>query len=220
MKHDIAFVHTSSVHVPTFERLMQEVAPGLRAAHFVHEALLADAQRVGASDPPLAGRIREAMRKARASGAPVVMCTCSTIGGIAETMDTAGAFITARIDRAMADEAVRNGGPGLLCAAPESTLGPTRELLRASAESLGTDPVIESLVVTEAWPHFMSGDQAAYIEGIVAAVSNADAAGCVIVLAQASMAPAAGALAALGILALSSPRLGVERAVALHAGKR
>jgi len=38
----------------------------------------------------------------------------------------------------------------------------------------------------------------------------------VVVLAQASMAPAVDALAKLGITALSSPRLGAEHAVALH----
>jgi len=31
LKHDIAFVHTLPAHVPTFERLMQELAPALHA---------------------------------------------------------------------------------------------------------------------------------------------------------------------------------------------
>lgn len=216
MKHDIAFLHTSPVHVPTFEKLMQEVAPGLKATHVVREDLLADAQREGTQSAPLVARIRQAMTEAGAGGAAVVVCTCSTIGGVAEAMQTA-AFKAARIDRAMADRAVSSGRPVLLVAALESTLAPTRVLLETSAGRLGTSPRIESLVVKDAWQHFQCGDRAAYIKAIVEAVSAANAASSIVVLAQASMAPAAQALVELGITALSSPRLGVEHAVAMLA---
>lgn len=67
MKHDIAFLHTSPVHVPAFESLMREVAPGLRAAHFVHADLLADEAVRGG------GRVRVAAAlvvRAQASRAP------------------------------------------------------------------------------------------------------------------------------------------------------
>ena len=219
MKPDIAFLHTSPVHVPTFEKLMQEMAPGLRAAHVVREDLLADAQREGADNAALGERIRKAMADTGAGGAPVVVCTCSTIGGVAESVQ-ADAFSATRIDRAMADRAVGSGKPILLVAALESTLGPTKALLLSSADRQGVAPSIENLVVKDAWTHFSSGDQARYIESIVAAVAGADAASRTVVLAQASMAPAAPALAKLGITALSSPRLGVEHAVALHAKAR
>ena len=217
MKHDIAFLHTSPVHVPTFEKLMREVAPDLKVTHVVREDLLADAQREGTEGARLVARIRKAMSDAGASGAAVVVCTCSTIGGVAESMETGAAFKAARIDRAMADRAVGSGRPVLLVAALESTLGPTRALLETSARRLGTNPVIESLVIKDAWQHFLSGEQGKYMEAIVGAVSQANAASSMVVLAQASMAPAAQALAKLGITALSSPRLGVEHAVALCA---
>jgi hypothetical protein len=216
-QHDIAFLHTSPVHVPTFAKLMQEVAPALRVTHLVHEDLLADAQRDGTEGEPLIARIERAMSDASASGAPVVVCTCSTIGGVAEAMETGGSFKPTRIDRAMADEAVKSGRPVLLVAALESTLGPTTALLQASAKRLGTNPGIENLVVADAWRHFQAGDQASYIDTIVTAVSQAGSASKVVVLAQASMAPAADALAKKGITALTSPKLGVEHAVALHA---
>ncbi len=214
-QYDIAFLHTSPVHVPTFATLMQEVAPALRAAHVVREDLLADARRDGTEGAPLIARIEQAMADARAGGAPVVVCTCSTIGGVAEAMETAGAFKATRVDRAMADEAVKSGRPVLLVAALESTLGPTTALLQSSAERLGTSPRIEQLLVQDAWRHFLAGDQANYIHAIVKAVSRADAASKVVVLAQASMAQAAEALARIGIAALSSPKLGVAHAVAL-----
>jgi len=196
---------------------MQEVAPDLKASHLVREDLLADAQREGTAGAPLIARIEKAMKDAGAGGAAVVVCTCSTIGGVAEAMDPGTGFKAARIDRAMADQAVGDGRPVLLVAALEGTLGPTRSLLQTSAERLGTSPHIETLVVEQAWQHFLSGEQARYIQAIVDAVVAANAASCIVVLAQASMAPAAQVLAARGITALSSPRPGVEHAVALRA---
>lgn len=215
MKHDIAFLHTSPVHQPTFEKLVQEAAPGLRIAHVVREDLLADAQRGGAQDPVLAGRIRKAMHDAGATGAKVVVCTCSTIGGVAEAVES-GEFKATRVDRAMADKAVTQGRPVLMAAALESTLAPTMELLKASAQHLGTNPGIKSIVARDAWAYFLAGDTAMYVEVIVDAIRRAGASSSVVVLAQASMAPAAQVLEKLGITALSSPRLGVEHAIALQ----
>lgn len=48
MRRHIAFLHTSPVHVETFERLVKSTDPTVEVEHFVDEALLADAQRAGA----------------------------------------------------------------------------------------------------------------------------------------------------------------------------
>jgi hypothetical protein len=216
MPHDIAFLHTSPVHVPTFDKLMRELAPNLRVAHIVREDLLADAQADGADSPPLVARIRQAMGDAGASGASVVVCTCSTIGGAAEDAGVPGGAHATRIDRAMADQAVRHGGKVLLVAALQSTLAPTAALLQSSADRQGVHIEIEPLVVAGAWPHFQAGRHGDYIAAITDAVAQADAAAGVVVLAQASMAPTAERLAEHGITALASPRLGVAHAVALH----
>ena len=210
----IAFLHTSPVHVETFERLVHAIEPSLAIHHAVDEALLLDAQRLGADDPSVVQRVHAAMAQAASQGASVVVCTCSTIGGAAERMPTAGRFTAARIDRAMADRAAKLGPRVLLVAALESTLAPTTTLLQESATALGAEVVIETLLVGNAWPHFLRGDRAAYIEAIAAAVRAATGKANVIVLAQASMAPAADLLADLGVEVLSSPVLGVQRAVA------
>jgi hypothetical protein len=203
--------------VPTFDQLVQELAPTLRVTHSVGENLLTQAQRDGAESPALIAAVHQAMKQACASGAAIVVCTCSTVGGIAEAMETNGAFTATRVDRAMADLAVSKGLPILLVATVESTLAPTTELLQTSARHMGVTLDIDSLLVREAWPYFTAGDHDRYIGTLVQAVSARNSAGKVVVLAQASMAPAADALAKLGITALSSPRLGVEHAIALLA---
>jgi NAD(P)H-dependent FMN reductase len=212
MRHDISFLHTSPVHVPTFEALVRAAAPGLRVAHVVREDLLADAQTEGVDSPALVARVRQALAQADAR---VVVCSCSTLGGIAEDTPTDGAYRVTRIDRAMADAAVRRGPRVLLVAALASTLQPTAALLQSSAERLGTTVVVETLLVAHAWPHFEAGRPRDYIDAIVEAVARVAAGADSVVLAQASMAPAAALLAERGIPALTSPRLGVQHAIEL-----
>ena len=214
MRGHIAFLHTSPVHVETFDRLVKAARPDVRAEHVIAEALLRDAQQVGVNDPPLIKRVHDAMTDATARGATTVVCTCSTIGGIAERTPARPGLRFARIDRAMADRAVQLGPGILVVAALRSTIEPTAQLIRESAVTLRADVALQTLWVEGAWPHFERGDRAAYIGAIVAALHAAPRDYDVVVLAQASMADAADALQDLGVQVLSSPRLGVQALLA------
>ncbi len=212
----LAFLHTAQVHVPTFERRVREIAPDLRVRHAVREDLLADARVVGVDDAGLIARVHHAMHEAASSGATVVVCTCSTIGAIAERTATGDAFKALRIDRAMADRAVRTGPRVLIVAALESTLAPTTALVLSAAQNAGVEVRPSQLLVEQAWSLFQSGDITGYVETLAGAIrAKADSADGtdVVVLAQASMAPVEKALADLGIDVLSSPAPGVRFAV-------
>ncbi|SEF27805.1 Asp/Glu/hydantoin racemase [Variovorax sp. NFACC27] len=215
MREALAFLHTAQVHVPTFERLVGAVAPELPVRHVVREDLLADARIAGVDDAGLVARVHEAMREAASGGASVVVCTCSTIGAIAERTPTGDAFRALRIDRAMADRAVRTGPRVLIAAALESTLAPTRALILSAAREAGVDVRPAMLLVEEAWRHFEAGNNALYIETLAFSIRAAAKAADVVVLAQASMAPVADRLADLGIDVLSSPAPGTAHAVSL-----
>ncbi len=214
---DVAFLHTSPVHVASFDALLKELAPERRAAHHVREDLLARAQRDGVADASLAAAVREALLTA-AREAQVVVCTCSTLGGLAEA--TRAPVPVTRIDRAMADLAVQRGAPVLMVAALQSTLAPTAELLHASAEPLGRPLALRSLCVEEAWPHFAAGRREAYLETIARAVRREAMPGDTVVLAQASMAGAAELLAGAGLYVLGSPRPGLAHALRLCDAQR
>ena len=214
MADAIAFLHTAQVHVPTFERLAREIAPDLEVRHLVKEELLHEARAKGADSPELSARVHDAMREAASSGATVVACTCSTIGGIAEQTATGGAFAAQRIDRAMADRAVRTGPRVLVAAALESTLEPTTALILSAAAQAGVGVKPSVLLVQGAWAHFEAGDATHYIETLADAIRAAATAADVVVLAQASMAPVAAKLVDIGIEVLASPGLGVAHAVA------
>ncbi|QNK67457.1 Asp/Glu/hydantoin racemase [Variovorax sp. PAMC26660] len=214
MGDTLAFLHTAQVHVQTFGSLAREIAPELSIQHLVMEDLLADARTLGVDNAGLVTRVHEAMREAASDGALVVVCTCSTIGGIAEKTATGGAFTALRIDRAMADRAVRSGPRVLIVGAVESTLDPTRSLVLSAATQAGVGIRASTLLVEEAWVHFQAGDIARYVQTLAESIRAAASASDVIVLAQASMAPVTALLGDLGIEVLSSPGLGTAHAVA------
>lgn len=176
------------MHVDTFERLVRATAPTLRVEHIVADSLLAEAQHVVADDPGLIGRVQGAMQSAAATGAAIVVCTCSTIGGPAERTPTGGRFMATRIDRAMADRAVQLGPRILVMAALDSTLGPTAALIRESATALQVRVALEMQVIDGAWAHFNNGHHDACQHAIMNAVREGGGTASVVVLAQASMA--------------------------------
>lgn len=213
MPKQIAFLHTSPVHIQTFTNLLADLAPDAAAHHIVDEALLADARAHGLT-PEITARVQSRLDDAGANGAAVVVCTCSTIGGVAESLNAVLPFETQRIDRAMADEAVRNGPNILVVAALESTLEPTRELVLNSAETLALPANITMHHISDAWQHFEAGDNDQYWRSVADAI-RANAVGQdVVVIAQASMAGATAFCTDLPIPILSSPHLGVQRALA------
>ena len=208
----IAFLHTAAVHQPTFGALMARLAPDIALRHLNDESLLADAMAGADVTARLEGRLQELA----ADRPDLIVCSCSTLGGPAETVGRALGLRVMRIDRAMAEQAVAGGGRILVAACIASTIEPTLALLRAVAER---PPDIESLVIEGAWDRFLASDLAGY-HGAIAAGLRAAAQGQgveVVVLAQASMAPAAALCQDLGIPILSSPEIGVRRAIDLVA---
>ncbi|QEU90077.1 aspartate/glutamate racemase family protein [Streptomyces kanamyceticus] len=182
----LGLLHTSQVHVPVFDALRDEHRPGLELRHYVDESLLERARQEGPD--AVAPDVRAALEQAVAAGAGAVLCTCSTIGGVAEAVGAGGVPVL-RVDRPMAAEAVAAGRRIVVLATVESTLGPTVALVEEEARRAGRAAEVRPVLVEGAWELFGAGDADGYARSIaqaVAAVDDADA----IVLAQASMAVA------------------------------
>lgn len=210
----LVFLHTAEVHVPTFEGLARQRAPGLATRHSVEAGLLADALAEGGISPALAARIGEAVRAA-AREADAVLCTCSTIGAAAEAASAGLGVPVLRVDRVMAETAVAAAQRILIVATVESTLQPTRDLFAEVAAAAGRDLDLRMLLAAGAFDLFRAGDAAGYIAAIEQAARAALGDAEIVVLAQASMAPAADRLADLGVPVLTSTTLGLERAITL-----
>ncbi len=210
----IGFLHTADVHVATFERLLDGVAHDpLRTVHVVDETLLSSARELGADDTSVIDGVEEALRDLVDEGVDVIVCTCSTIGGIAEAA-VGIAVPVLRGDRPMAADAVARGERIAVVAAVESTFGPTLALLGDECTRQGRSPVIEMRSCLGAWTLFEASDVDGYHRAVAAHVNGLDATFDVVVLAQPSML---GALTFLddrpGRIVLASPSSAIDAAI-------
>ncbi|MEU4206054.1 aspartate/glutamate racemase family protein [Streptomyces sp. NPDC039022] len=194
----LALLHTSSVHVPVFDALRDEDSPGTPLRHLVHPDLL---DRARAGGPEAVGTaVRDVLAAATGEGAAAILCTCSTIGAVAEEAAAAVGVPVLRVDRPMAAAAVAAGTRVTVLATVESTLRPTADLIAEEAVRADREVTVVTRVVPGAWDLFEAGDQEGYDDAVATAVRAArreafpgggEARADAIVLAQASMAPAA-----------------------------
>lgn len=215
MTRKITLLHTAASNVATFDQLLRQLAPDIPVEHILDESLLQEARTAGQITPELASRIGERILGASEESA-VVLCTCSTIGGAAEQVRHPNAGPVQRVDRAMAERAVALGSHIVVVAALASTLAPTRELVLDAARQAGKTVTITELLCEDAWEKFEQGDQAGYWQAVADCLRQHASTGDVFVLAQASMAGAADLCADLSAPILSSPRLGLEAAIAAY----
>jgi len=202
---DLIFLHTSSAHVQTFEALLAEIAPNIRAQHIVDEAILQEARDAGRLTKAMQAKVQTQI--AALNNAPVVLCTCSTIGGCAEQ---ASANVI-RVDRPMAAKAVQLGRRIIVAATLASTLQPTQALIQDEADKQGKAIDLIEVLCDGAWAKFEQGDRADYVEVIAKRLREVAHLGDVIVLAQASMADVDREN--FGVPVLSSPKLGLQAAL-------
>lgn len=205
----LGFVHTAVAHVSTFDALVAAEAEGVRTTHVVDPELLRVAQRAGSSKAvrrALGGRLVELQQ----AGVDAVVCTCSTLGPAAEQLGGALPFRVMRVDRAMAELATRGGSRIAVVAALQSTVAPTVALLQ---ECAGGTAEITLEICDDAWAAFVAGEQGQYLAQVAGAARRVARDVDVVVLAQASMAPAADTLGDLGVQVLASPRLAVRAAL-------
>jgi len=216
----LGLLHTAAAHRDRFGALLKELAPpGVTWIHSVREELLREALD-GAPEARQMATISAALDELRANGATQILCTCSSIGRLAEIAGARLKVATLRVDRPMAERAVAQGRHILVVACLPSTLTPTAALLRECAAASDRQVEIETMLLPSAWRWFQEGNEAAFNRAIAETVLDSPLTVDVVVLAQASMASAAALLPQLTAPVLSSPRLGVEAALSRLAGQR
>jgi hypothetical protein len=212
----LALLHTAHVHVDTFERLARELDDTVPIRHDVRTTFLEDVRVAGRITDAVRSAIDEAVQALARDGARVIVCTCSTIGGVAEAAVVPTGVQVLRIDRPMAERAVASNRRILVFAALRSTFEPTVALLREVASKTTRAIDVVEVFCERAWPCFERGDRAGYLHEIARNIESRARMTDLVLLAQASMAEAADLVAHLGIPILSSPRLGLEVAMSMH----
>jgi hypothetical protein len=168
---------------------MAELSRGDETVHLVDGSLLTDAGRRGGVDDELRHRIGRRLQELTSQGAAAVLCTCSTIGAAAEAVGASLGRPTLRVDRPLAEEAVRRGHRIAVVVAVESSLAPTRQLLTEAAAAARRRVTIVDAPCLEAWPYWERGEPDRYLATLADHVERLDHTADVIVLAQASLAP-------------------------------
>lgn len=206
----IGFLHTSPANVTTFETLVARW-PGVRAYHVVDEELL-DLARESLDGRELRRRVQRAVDELRGTGVDVVVCTCSTVGGLAEEV---GGDAVLRVDRPAAEQAVATGRRIGVVVALESTVVPTRELLLEQALVVGRAPQVDFRMAEGAWAAWEDGDVPGYLRAVAAAARLTARTSDVVLLAQASMAGAVELLEDLEVPVVTTPGAAVDHAAQL-----
>lgn len=201
----ITLLHTADAHVATFDALRDRIAPGAALHHVVRPDWLATARASGPTEA-LTAEITEAIQSAQGT----TLCTCTTIGDIAEA---AGALV---IDRPMMTEAARIGGPILMAYALESTAAPSLAALERALSRTDKTARVIPLPLPQFWPLFEAGETDAFAACIASAIRDALPAAkpACILLAQASMDPAAALLQDIGVPVLTTPETALRAALA------
>lgn len=204
--------HPSPFMVGAVDDLVAELAPpDLVTDNIVVPDLLSRAER-GMTEN-IRKEVLSIIAKVDGSGSPVILCTCSTLGGCAEEAGVLAGRSVVRIDRPMAERAVALGSTIGVVAAVQSTVEPTCQLLKEVAAAAQRDVNLKKIIVESAWEKKRAGDTDGYIHEVVKAIRSQANCVDVIVLAQGSMASAADQLSDITTPILSSPRLGVARAI-------
>jgi hypothetical protein len=211
----LALLHTAQAHIETFARLAREIDETVPVRHEVRESLLSVA-RASAPGDAVRAATASAVRELAEDGARLIVCTCSTVGAIAETAGASAGVPVMRIDRPMAEQAVASGRRIIVLAALRSTVRPTLSLLRQIASDAHRSLEVVEAVCEQAWQHFEAGHLHEYAAEIAETIEAAARPTDVVVLAQASMAPAAALIRRPGLMILSSPRPGMVAAMSIY----
>jgi hypothetical protein len=208
----ISCLHTAETNVAVFEEAAATLGlPAGTLRHEVRADLLAAAEAAGGLTPEIARETSDLLLRLSA-GSDCVLLTCSTLGpSVVEASETVDVPVF-RVDGALAEKAVGGGGKVVVLCAVETTVAPTTQVFAEAAARTGA--TVEVRLVPGAWALFKAGDPSGYFAAVAQAADAAyDEGVSVVALAQASMSGAA-VLMKKGPPPLSSPLVGLAKAVA------
>ncbi len=220
LSHKIAAIYTGAALVKPLSDLMKEAMPGYEVMNILDDSMIADIIKAGELTKAVKRRLYGFYEIAVASGAELILNTCSSIGdavyGAREFMPVP----VVRIDEAMCRLAVASSDSVAVLATVPTTLDPTLRLLQMCADEAGKKVTTVSGLAEGAFSAITAGDGETH-DRLVAETAKKVAASCdVILLAQGSMARMEQPLRELtGKTVLSSPRLGIEMVRDMMEGK-
>jgi Asp/Glu/hydantoin racemase len=211
MTRRIVFLHTVRSVAEQFDALARELLPGVESWHLVDEMLARLTLAAGYAPPLVLRRMVEHARAAEEAGAVALQVTCSSISPAVPQIRPLCGLPLYAVDEAMVARALGLGRRIGIAATARPALESLAKLTAEVAAAGGEAVEIEQRFCEGAYPFLLSGELAEHdriVQGYVAQLAER----CdVVLVAQASMARAAEAMAALtSTPILSSPRPAME----------
>jgi len=211
-EHTIAAIYTGAALVKPLSDLMKETLGDYKVMNILDDSMIADIIEAGGMTKAVKRRLYGYYEIACASGAELILNTCSSIGDAVYGARDFFPIPIIRIDEPMARRAIELTDSIAVLATLPTTLDPTIRLLERCAQEAGKSIRTISALAEGAFPAITAGDAETH-DRLIAETAKRVADSCdVILLAQGSMARMEKPLAELtGKTVLSSPRLGVEQ---------
>ena len=209
MKVALVYTSTTPELIDMVEREVREnIGQDAEIISLQDPSILAQVREAGYVTPAPAARLIGMYMDAIGQGADAVLNICSSVGEVADSVQTAAAYIgvpIVRIDEAMCREAVRLGSRiGVLATLP-TTLEPTKGTINRVARAMGRHVTLVDGLIDGAFGLDQAQFRRLLLEAAGKIIDQVD----VIVLAQGSMAYVEKDItAAYGKPTLSSPRFG------------
>ena len=161
-KKNLTLIHTVNwyakvINIP-FGTPFLEQNPDVEIINIMDDSLLAESLPNGGPTENVIRRMIHYFMAAEATGADVIMSTCTTMGKATQTARNFVKIPIFNIDEPMAIDAVSKGSNlGIIATVPTSAPA-TKALLEAEAEKIGKSINIKTVINEEAFKHLLAGN--------------------------------------------------------------
>lgn len=208
----ICLIHTAPLMVQVFTPLCRERLPDVKVTQIVNESMIRDTIEAGRVQQSTVDALQTFAEACFKLGSELVMVTCSSIGPAVDRIQSRFQKPVLRVDEPMAAAAVAQGRRIGVAATLRTTLEPTSELLRRTAQEAGKQVELVECLCEGAFEAVIAGDTERHDELVSKAMIERLGGVEVVVLAQASMARVIERLprGALAAPVLASPPLAMD----------
>ncbi len=216
----LALIHTGTFLASVFTDLCHEAMPDVDVFNIVDESLIKNTIAANMLTPQTSRRMIEYLKSAEEAGADAILVTCSSVGPAVEAGQQFINIPVLRVDIPMANKAIGIGAKIGVVATLPTTLEPTVDLIQRQAQMQEKTVEVLSTVCDGAFQAVAAGDTEKHDQLVAQGIRELMPKVDVIVLAQASMARAAGTIGEdeRTIPILSSPELAVNSAAEVIEG--
>lgn len=183
----IVAIYTGQGLQEPLSALLKKEVPGLQMHNIVDDSLIADVIAAGCVTKSVAGRLLRYYEIAQGLGADYILNTCSSVGEVVALGEQVVDTPIIRIDRPMAEAAVRDFSRIGVVATLPTTLDPTIRLVEQAAEKAGKKVGVVDGLADGAYQALVAGRPQEHDERIEQAARRIAGQVDCIVLAQGSM---------------------------------